>query len=160
VNALDQRNAALPGRGPGLRPVLWLVAAALLVVACSDTRPYVAAVDALPLPATWEVVKTDVGLGISFCVNCPHVSRYYLASGDMPAVLKQIEQAIREAGYTDVQTSDPACDRNGNGALCSITARNGRFLLIAAVYRPGDDVDHLGLSRAGIPMVRITAQAA
>jgi hypothetical protein len=159
MNTLHERKVARCGRARGLRPKLWLVAATLIVVACSDARPYVAAVDALSLPATWEVVKTDVASGMGFCANCPHVTRYYLAPGEMPALLVQIEQVIRQAGYTDVRASDPAFDRNGNGALCTVTSRNERFLLIAGVYRPGDDVDHLGLSRADIPMVRITAQA-
>jgi hypothetical protein len=30
--------------------------------------------------------------------------------------------------------------------------------LIAALYRPGDDVDRLGLARADRPLIRITAK--
>lgn len=140
-------------------PAVLAVLLGLFVAGCADARPYVEAVDALSLPATWEVVKTDIGSGMGFCATCPHVSRYYLAPGEMPDVLGEIERAVREAGYRDVQTSDPECDRNGNGSLCSVTARNDRVLIIAGVYRPGDDVDHLGLSKADTPMVRITAQA-
>jgi hypothetical protein len=135
-----------------------ILAVVVLVGACSDTGPYQAAIDALPVPPTWEVQKTVAGLGMSFCLNCPHVERYFLSEGAMPAVLKEAEQAIHEAGYTDVETSDPNCDRNTNGALCSITARSDQVLMLVNVYRPGDDVDHLGLARAGIPMVRISAQ--
>jgi hypothetical protein len=130
------------------------------VGACSNAQPYQAAIDALALPASWEAVKTVVAPGRDFCVTCPSVSRYYVAAGEMPDVLKEAEQAIRQAGYTDVQTSDPNCDRNSNGAVCSITARNGQVLLITALYRPGDDVDGLGLARAGVPLIRITAQGA
>lgn len=155
------RSAAAFERGGAattrLKNCLLLVA--VVVGACSDGRPYVAALDSLAIPPTWEVAKTVVGSGMSFCATCPHVSRYYLGSGEMPIVLIEAEQAIREAGYTDVQTFNPNCDANTNGALCSITARSDQVLLIAGVYAPGDDVDHLGLARAGVPMVRITAQS-
>jgi hypothetical protein len=140
------------------RRLIWLVAVLVLVGACSDAQPYEAALDALAVPPSWELVKTVVAPSTDFCATCPRVSRYYLAAGEMPAVLDEAEQAIREAGYSDVQTSDPNCDRNSNGAVCSITARSEQILLIAALYRPGDDVDRLGLARAGVPMIRITAQ--
>jgi hypothetical protein len=153
------RPAGPVGLQPRRRSLIWLLLAiALLIGGCSDARPYEAAVDALAVPRTWETVKTVVGSGMGFCLTCPHVNRYYLAPGEMPTVLDEAEQVIREAGYLDVHTSDPQCDRNSNGALCSITARSDRVLLLVNVYRPGDDVDRLGLSRGGVPMIRVTAQ--
>jgi hypothetical protein len=162
AGAEERRGRNLAGRGPGpaiQRSGVWLLVTILLIGACSNARPYEAALDALNVPPTWEVAKTVVAPSTDFCATCPTVSRYYLAEGELPVVLKQAEETIRQAGYTDVDTFDPNCDRISNGAVCSITARSDQVLLIAALYRSGDDVDGLGLARGGSPLVRITAQS-
>ena len=96
---------------------------------------------------------------MSFCINCPHVDRYYVASGELPDLLDDARRATAAAGYADVIVSDAECDRNGNGALCSITARSPDILLLINVYAPGDDVDHLGVSRANQATLRFSTQA-
>lgn len=160
VRVLNGRSVVRTQYGPGFRRrAIWLLAVLLVLVGCSDARQYEAALDALAFPPSWEIAKTVVAPSTDFCASCPRVSRYYLAEGEMPAVLKQAEESVHQAGYTDVQTSDPNCDRNSNGAVCSITARSDRVLLIVAVYRPGDDVDGLGLARDAISLIRITAQS-
>jgi hypothetical protein len=145
-------------RGRRARIGLQVIALVFLLGGCSDSRPYEAALDGLAVPPTWEAVKTVIAPSTDFCMTCAQVSRYYLAEGELPNVFAQAEQAIRAAGYSDVHPSDPNCDRNSNAALCSISARSETVLLIAALYRPGDDVDRLGLARADRPLIRITAK--
>jgi hypothetical protein len=134
----------------------------LLVVAlaaCGSTEPYRKALGELALPDSWELLHERAGAGMSFCLNCAYAFRYYTAPGDLPDLLAVAEEAIRAAGYSDVFVASPLCDRNTNGALCSITARSDEVLLIVGVYPPGDDVDHLGLARADQAVVRFNAQA-
>jgi hypothetical protein len=132
---------------------------AMGIAGCADAVPYRTSLDELPLPLTWELVNERTETARGFCFNCPSVARYYVASGELPDLLHDAERAVRAAGYPDVFVSDDKCDRNSNGALCSITARNAGILLLVALYPPGDDVDHLGVSRSDKATIRLIAQS-
>lgn len=135
-----------------------VLAVAVLVAGCDNAERYEAALHALSLPSSWELVNEHVVSATAFCMNCPRVYQYYAASGDLPTLLQEAAGAVRAAGYPDVTVSDPKCDRNSNDALCSLSARSPSVLLIVNVYPPGFDVDHLGLSQPGEATIRFEAQ--
>lgn len=141
------------------------MAIALLLLACGgrDAAPLVATLDALSLPATWQVARTDVKAqgGPGGCVellepDCPRVTRYYLVSGELTDVLEQAQVALEGQGFDDVKVIDPDCDSTLSGPKCVLTAAMEGMAIQVNVHPPGEDVDQLGLSRPDSAMVRIT----
>jgi hypothetical protein len=131
---------------------------ALVFAGCGDIKPYVAAIDALPLPSSFEAVKTVTKVGLDMCLTCPQVHRYYVAEGELTDLRDDVKQAIVEAGYASVQVGAPNCDINDNtGLACSISAIKDGIHLQANVYRLDSDVDGLGLSEQGKSTIRIDA---
>ncbi len=131
---------------------------ALAVAGCGDVKPYVAAIDALRLPSSFEAIKTVTKVGLDMCFTCPQVHRYYLAEGELTDLRDDVKQAIVDAGYTSVQVGAPTCDINDNSGLaCSISATMDGIHLLANVYRRDSDVDGLGLSEPGKSTIRIDA---
>jgi hypothetical protein len=143
-----------PGRNPFQAAFL---AVAVILAGCGNADQYQAALRALSLPSSWELVNEYAVSATAFCMNCPRAFQYYVASEDLPTVLEQATGAVRAAGYLDVTVSNPKCDLNSNDALCSIAARSDSILLLVAVYPPGFDVDQLGLSEPGKATVRFEA---
>ncbi len=139
-------------------------ALAFLVLGCGgrDPSPYVAALDALSLPGTWQVAQTTVkAQGASDgCVElingqCPSVTRYFLVAGEPSEALQAANVAVAAQGFGDVQVTHPACDVESSGPPCYLTATSGDMEIDVNVYRPGDDVDRLGLSKPDETIVRM-----
>jgi hypothetical protein len=136
----------------------------VLVSGCGgDPARFQAAVDGLPLPSTWQVAKTVVKGGSSGCLAidnpyCPSVTRYFTATGDLPDVFQNAKRAIVAEGFGHLEESFPNCDLDTNGAPCSITAIKGDLRMEVNLYRPGDDVDSLGISIPDHATVRIVVR--
>jgi hypothetical protein len=140
------------------RRAVAVVLLAATATGCADVQPYVAALDALPLPSSFEAVKTVTEVGIDICATCRQAHRYYVASGELTDLLDVLKQAIAQAGYTSLQVGAPTCDLNDNtGLACTVGAKKDGIHLLANVYRSGSDVDSLGLSQPGKSTIRITA---
>jgi hypothetical protein len=140
------------------RALAALLLAVLSLVGCRDAKLYVAALDALPVPAAWTTAKTVTQPSTDFCANCPQVLRYYLATGEPKDLLEAARQAIVQAGFGSIQIGAPDCDVNDNtGLACTVTATKDQIRLQANIYRAGSDVDGLGLSQPGTSTIRITA---
>jgi hypothetical protein len=139
------------------RSVLLIAVVALGLAGCRDTKPYTEALDSLALPASWEVVKTLTQPSTDVCVNCPQVLRYYVATGELTDLLEELKAAVTNAGFASLQIGSPTCELNDNtGLACTVTATKNDIRLLGIVYRPGSDVDSLGLSQPGKSTLRIT----
>jgi hypothetical protein len=155
--------ATIPDSAP--RPLLsvrWRTFGALLLgvvlSGCADAKPFVAALDSLPLSSSFEAVKTVTQPGFDMCFNCPMVHRYYSVAGEPTALAHELRQAMSDAGFVAGPALPPRCDQQDNtGSLCSVTATMGSIQLLAVVYRPGADPDSLGLDQVGKATIRITA---
>jgi hypothetical protein len=144
----------------------WLagVVLALVVVGCGgrDLAPYQAAIDELGLPPTWHIAQTTTKSqgGQSGCVElingtCPSVTRYYVVVGALADVLQTANIAVAAEGFGGIEVTHPACDVVSSGPPCYLTGTKGELAIDVNVYRPGDDVDQLGLSRPDAAIVRI-----
>ena len=144
----------------------WLggAAIALLVLGCGgrDPSPYVATLDSLTLPQAWQVAQTSVKAqgAANGCVElingqCPSVTRYFLVARQPTDALQDAKAAIAAQGFGDVEVTHPACDVVSSGPPCYLTARTGDIAIEVNVYRPGEDVDQLGLSKPDETIVRM-----
>jgi hypothetical protein len=146
----------------GMRALVVLLV--LLVSGCGgDPAPFQSAVDGLAFPSTWEVAKTVVKGGSSGCMAvanpyCPSVTRYFTVTGDLPDLFQSAKRAIVADGFGNLEESFPTCDLDTNGAPCSITATKGDLRIEVNLYRPGDDVDSLGISKPDHATVRIVVR--
>ena len=138
-----------------------VVVLAVLIGGCgADPAPLQAAVDGLPLPPSWQVAKTVVEGGSSGCVtianpNCPSVFRYYAVSGDLPDLFQQARTALVAEGYEGLEELSPNCDRNTDSSPCGLSATKGHIKIAVDLFRPGRDVDSLGISVPDHAIVRI-----
>jgi hypothetical protein len=138
-----------------------VVALALLASGCGgDPAPFQAAVDGLSLPSTWQITKTVVEGGPTGCLaidnpNCPSVFRYYSVRGDLPDLFQQAETAIVAEGYGELQELFPSCDLNTDSSPCGLTATKDDIKIAVDLYRPGRDVDSLGISVPDRAIVRM-----
>lgn len=136
---------------------------ALVVAGCGgDPAPLQAAVDGLSLPASWAIARTVVKGGPSPCLGigdpyCPSVTRYYLVSGALPDLFQVAKDAVEE-DFTDVQGIFPSCDLKTNGSLCSINGAKGNIHIEVNLYRPGDDVDSLGIANPDRVTIRFVVR--
>jgi hypothetical protein len=109
----------------------WLVAALALTLAlpaaCTawfflapeDPAPYLAAIDALPVPPAWEVVHTQSLR--SFLGS--RADRYFLVDAEPEEIAPVVQDVMRSAGleiYTRVASSD-WCDQRPIGASPAMT---------------------------------------
>jgi hypothetical protein len=146
----------------GMRVLVFVLA--VLVGGCGgDPAPLQAEIDGLDLPATWQVAKTVVQSGASGCVTfdnpyCPSVTRYFVVSGDLPDVFQQAKGAIVKEGFGKLEEAFPHCDLNTDGPPCSMNATKGALRMEVDLYRPGKDVDSLGVSTADHATVRIVVR--
>ena len=140
------------------------VVIALVLVGCGgrDPAPYLATLDNLTLPSTWQVAQTTVNAqgasnGCVELVNgqCPSVTRYFLVAGEPSEALRDANAAVAAQGFGDMEVTHPACDVVSSGPPCYLTATNGDMAIDVNVYRPGDDVDQLGLSKPNETIVRM-----
>lgn len=145
-----------------MRELCVLVAAmTLLVGGCGGgSAPLQAAVDELTLPSTWEVAKTVVQGGSSGCIaianpNCPSVTRYFVVTGDLPDLFQEARTAVVAGGFSGLEELSPECDRDTSGAPCGINATKGDIRIQIDLYRPGQDVDSLGVAIPEHPTVRV-----
>jgi hypothetical protein len=145
-------------RPPQLRRkwILGLVVAVALPAACTawvflaqeDPAPYLATIEALPVPAAWEAVYTQTLRGPFFGSRA---DRYYLVDAEPEDIAPVVEDVLRSAGleiYDWVASSDwcdqrpigaspaivcprkeiPACRENGPGGPVSCFVRAFRWL--------------------------------
>jgi hypothetical protein len=142
------------------------IAIALSVLGCGgrDVAPYLATLDGLGLPSDWQVLRTEVRSqgGQDGCVevidgHCPSVTRYYAASGPLPAILQAVNDRAAASGFADISVVDPACEAATSSveAACFLAATKNDMAVLVTVYRPGSDVDGLGVSLPEMPTVRI-----
>jgi len=140
------------------------VALAVLLMGCGaqDPAPYLATLDGLSLPPSWEVASTEVESqdGSNGCIeavnlHCPSVTRYLLVSGELTDVLDQVKAALGEGSFRDIEVHSPACDSTLSGPRCSMTGTKEGMVIQVNIYPPGEDVDQLGLSRLDLAMVRL-----
>src|SRR6185369_6594510 len=80
--------------------------------------------------------------------NCPSITRYYVTSGPLPDLMKLANDAAAANGFDDIVISDPVCDSATStiAPACFMTAKKSDMALEVTVYRPGVDVDGLGIS--------------
>jgi hypothetical protein len=98
-----------------LRPLIAVIAGWLVLAsACSawvflsreDPARYVATLDALPVPSTWEVVRTDAQRDLLFP---PRADRYYFVDADPEDAVTVLKDALKVAGfeiYTHAASAD------------------------------------------------------
>jgi hypothetical protein len=121
---------------------------AWLFLGSEDPAPYLATIDALPVPSAWEVVHTQTLRGPIFGSRA---DRYYLVDADPRDIAPVVEDMLRSAGleiYDWVASSDwcdqrpigatpavvcprkeiPACRENGPGGPVSCTVQAFRWL--------------------------------
>jgi hypothetical protein len=82
---------------------LAILAVLLLPVACTawiyaarDPAPHAAALDAVPLPPTWEVIRSD---DTRRFIGPVRADRYYLVDADPVDAVLVLKEALRAAGY-------------------------------------------------------------
>jgi hypothetical protein len=142
----------------GMRVVVLLALLVLLVSGCGgDPAPQEAAVDSLQLPSSWQTAKT---ISTSGCLkisnpDCPSVARYFLVGGDLPDLFQEAKSAIVAEGFGGIQELFPKCDFNTDSAPCSLLGTKGELSIQVDLFRPGKDVDSLGISVADRATVRI-----
>jgi hypothetical protein len=120
---------------------------AWFVLAPEDPAPYLATIESLPVPQTWEVVHTQALR--SFLGS--RADRYYLVDAEPEDIAPVVEDVLRSAGleiHDRVASSDwcdqrpigatpaitcprkeiPTCRENGEGGPVSCTVRAFRWL--------------------------------
>lgn len=145
--------------GPSIR-LRWLIAALALILAlpaactawfflaAEDPAPYLATIDALPVPPAWEVVHTQT---LRDPIFGSRADRYYLVDAEPEEIAPVVEDVLRSAGleiYDPVASSDwcdqrpigatpavvcprkeiPTCRENGPGGPISCTVQAFRWL--------------------------------
>ena len=131
---------------------------ALVMAGCGgDPVPQQAAIDSLTVPSSWQAAKTISSAGCLKIANpdCPSVIRYFLVPEDLPAAFQEAKAAIVAAGFGDVSALFPNCDLNTNGSPCMLLGTQGDLGIQVDLFRPGKDVDSLGVSAADRATVRI-----
>jgi hypothetical protein len=121
---------------------------AWLFLAPEDPASYLATINTLPVPSTWEVVHTQTLRGPIFGSRA---DRYYLVDADPRDIAPVVEDMLRSAGleiYDQVASSDwcdqrpigatppvvcprkaiPTCHENGPGGPVSCTVQAFRWL--------------------------------
>jgi hypothetical protein len=116
-------------------------------LAPEDPAPYLATIEALPVPPAWEVVHTQALRDLMGS----RADRYYLVDADPQAIAPVVEDVLRSAGlevYDRVAPSDwcdqrpigatpavvcprqeiPTCRENGPGGPVSCTVQAFRWL--------------------------------
>jgi len=171
-SAGDSVIVDLAMRAKRLLPVLAaLVGLPLAVWTCVvivyNPSHYIAVVDELAVPASWELAHTEIKApGLDACVpifgNCPSVTRYYLLDADPGEVVAAAKEIVRASGFTvDVRVAprdwcDPGllgatprpcptkviedCVPNGRGGpvTCWVTASRGQDRLTIVISDRGE----------------------
>jgi hypothetical protein len=119
-------------RRPGPLGRAWLPAGLAvtlaLPVACAvwlyvlpvDPAPYLATIEGLSVPSSWEVIHTQI---LRDPMMGPRVDRYYLVDAEPPAIAPVVQDVLRSAGleiYDQVADSD-WCDSRPIGATPAIS---------------------------------------
>jgi len=67
---------------------------------------------------------------------------------EFPNVFRQVREASGAAGFAEVSVGDSTCAAatSSIAPACFLTARKDDLVLEITVYRPGTDVDGLGIS--------------
>jgi len=93
--------------------------AAWFVLSPEDPAPYLATIESLPVPPTWEVVHTQT---LRQVLIGTRADRYYLVDADPEDIAPIVEDVLRSAGleiYDRVASSD-WCDNRPIGATPAI----------------------------------------
>jgi len=147
------------------KPLLALVA--VLAVACGGPDParYVAILDELAVPGTWELVRTEVVTpetenGCSTLMgSCPRVARYYLVDADASDAYAEAKQAVTAAGLEIDQEVSPLCnDSPPRSPACSLVAIRVSDLVQVSLWDQGEDPANLGVAEEGRTLIRVMAQ--
>ena len=142
------------------------VLVSLVVFGCGghDPAPYLAAVDDLRFPPTWRIAHTTVMSqgGPNGCIelvdgHCPTITRYFLVDGSLSDSLDETQTAVASQGFVDIKVGAPSCDAAASSVApsCSLTAAKDDMALQITLYRPGTDVDGLGISTTDRGTVRL-----
>ena len=150
------------------RRLIPLLVCPLILLGCGrDPAPVQAAIDSLALPPAWQVEKTVLKGGSSACIQimdlyCPSVSRYYVATGELPDLFHDVKTSALEAGFSELFEGPPNCDLHTNfvTSKCYLTVAKAGVTLEVILYLPGEYVDAPELSVPNHPTVRITARTA
>ena len=146
------------------KPLLALVA--VLAVACGGPDPahFEAVLDELNIPATWELVRTEIVTpetenGCSTLMgSCPRVHRYYLVDGQPIDALPEAKETVIAAGFQIEDELGPQCDLSDRQACVLAAVKESDFLEVT-LYDPGEDDGNVqGLAEAGRTLIRVIAQ--
>ncbi len=109
---------------------------------------FLAVIEALSIPASWEVAETSTrgpgeanSCSPSYSTGCPGATRIYLAEGDRLAVRHQAEEMVTAAGFTfDNPRGDADCSSGtAGGRPCAFFAeRDGDRLYLRVYDTPTD----------------------
>ncbi len=58
-------------------------------------------------------------------------------------------------GFSGVEVANPGCDVSSSGPPCSFYATKDELRIEVGIYRPGDNVDQLGLATGDQATVRM-----
>jgi hypothetical protein len=97
---------------------------AWLFLSAEDPAPYVATLDSLNPPPTWEVVHTQSVR--SFLGS--RATRSYLVDAEPTDIAPVVEEVLRSAGLEIYDQDAPACRENGSGGPVSCTVEAFRWL--------------------------------
>jgi len=152
---------------PAVRGTLLAAAAlALAVFGCAgDPAYYQSVLDELAVPPGWEQVREVIrapGAELEctpiFTEPCPRVYRYYLVDGQPAGAYPQTKQMLEAAGFAIDEEFDPECD-SPTATACAVVAARAEDQLDVSLFKPGEDLDGLGLAREGRTLIRIIASA-
>jgi len=125
-----------------------------------DVRPFIDALDAVRLPATWRAVATDVRPDAAvvgcFLQACPEVTRSFTAGrGDVLAVWLEARLALAAQGYADDHRSGGTCRPTPSSSTCFFSVARDHVRVEAVIAAPGHPVE--GVSRADVVTVLLRA---
>ena len=137
-----------------------------IVVGCGSTpgpEHYEDLLDALSVPASWELAHTDVRTPDSetgcstFMGNCPRVSRTYLVPGDPVDIYPVAKRLLTGAAFAIGLDTGPECDTPPSASACAIHGDLGEDTISVSIFNPGEDPTGLGIADEGRSIVLVGA---
>lgn len=151
-----------------MRGLVSLVLASAVAILGCNTGPnidhYVGVLDALAIPADWELVETQRrGPGEAFDCDplitstCPGADRWYALSGDVLPAVEKGSGMLEAAGYTVEPPSPPECDAPPSGSACTVRATRGADRVSLSIFPPGRSTGLDSPPEADV-IIKVTAQ--
>lgn len=150
-----------------IRKYLVPIAVVFIVLGCTSVDParYVAILDELAVPTTWELAQTrvvtpDTDPGCSSLMgSCPRAIQYFLSDVAGADAYADAMEMLSGSGFEVELEISPGCDEDPHRTpACGIFATRGSDLVQVSLFNPGEDPDNVGVAETDRMQIRLVAE--